>query len=167
LLRHRNERHTLCVEELDQAGKIGERAGQPVDLVDDHDVDAARPDTGEQALRRGSLEIAAREPAIVIAGSRQQPALVLLAANVGLAGFTLRRERVEFLLIDRSAGDGTAVTAAGSLVRTLAPSSGPFRRRRRTRLGEQILDVSIAERKAQVEPDRMLDDKRRKPVTTV
>ena len=34
-------------------------------------------------------------------------------------------------------------------------------------LGEEILDVSVAERKAQVEPDRMLDDNRRKPVTTV
>src|SRR4051794_5008453 len=53
---------------------------------------------GEQALRRGSLEIAAREPAIVISVSRQQPTLVLLAANVGLAGFALRRERIEFLL---------------------------------------------------------------------
>src|SRR5881227_1074057 len=51
-----------------------------------------------KALRRGSLEIAAREPAIVIAGSGQQPTLVLLAANVGLAGFALRRERIEFLL---------------------------------------------------------------------
>jgi hypothetical protein len=98
LLRHRDERHTLCVEELDQPGKIGERAGQPVDLVDNDDVDPSRPDIGEQALRRGSLEIAAREPAIVIAVSRQQPTLVLLAANVGLAGFALRRERIEFLL---------------------------------------------------------------------
>jgi hypothetical protein len=34
-------------------------------------------------------------------------------------------------------------------------------------LGKQILDVSVAERKAQVEPDRMPDDNRRKPVTTV
>ena len=34
-------------------------------------------------------------------------------------------------------------------------------------LGQQILDVSVAEREAQVEPDRMLDDNGRKPVTTV
>ena len=34
-------------------------------------------------------------------------------------------------------------------------------------LGEQILDVSVAEREAQVEPDRMLDDNWRKPVTTI
>jgi hypothetical protein len=31
----------------------------------------------------------------------------------------------------------------------------------------RILDVSVAEREAQVEPDRMLDDNGRKPVTTV
>ena len=34
-------------------------------------------------------------------------------------------------------------------------------------LGEEILDVSVAEREAQVKPDHMLDDDRRKPVTTV
>jgi hypothetical protein len=54
LLRHRNERHTLCVEELDQPGKIGERAGQPVDLVDNDDIDSARLSTavGNQATCR-------------------------------------------------------------------------------------------------------------------
>ena len=34
-------------------------------------------------------------------------------------------------------------------------------------LGEEILDVSVPEREAQVKPDSMLDDNRRKPVTTV
>jgi hypothetical protein len=34
-------------------------------------------------------------------------------------------------------------------------------------LGKKILDVPVAEREAQVEPDGMLDDNRRKPVTTV
>ena len=86
------------VEELDQPGKIGERSGQPVDLVDDDDVDPAGPDIGEQALQRGSLQIAAGEPAIVIAVSRQYPALVPLAADEGLAGFALRGERIELLL---------------------------------------------------------------------
>src|SRR5438128_10822465 len=38
LLGHRHERGALGVEDLDQLGKIGERAGQPVDLVDDNDV---------------------------------------------------------------------------------------------------------------------------------
>src|SRR5439155_8215239 len=97
-LGHRHKRRTLRVENLDQPGKIGERSGQPVDLVDDEDVDPAGPDIGEQALQRGALHIAAGESAIIIAGSDQYPALVLLAANVRLAGFALRRERVEFLL---------------------------------------------------------------------
>ena len=37
----------------------------------------------------------------------------------------------------------------------------------RAALGEEILDVSVAEREAQVDPDRMLDDNRREPVATV
>src|SRR6202040_714590 len=98
LLRHRDERNSLSVEEFDQPGKIGERPGKPVDLVDDHDVDPAGSDIGDQVLQGGSLQIAAGESAIVIAGSDQYPALVALAADEGLAGFALRRERVELLL---------------------------------------------------------------------
>src|SRR5437773_2661721 len=98
LLGYRDERHTLGVEDLDQPGKIGERPGQAVDLVDDHDVDPASLDVGEQALQRWPLDVATREPAIVVAGSGQYPALVTLAADVGLAGFALRLERVELLL---------------------------------------------------------------------
>ena len=33
--------------------------------------------------------------------------------------------------------------------------------------GEEILDVSVAEREAQVNPDGMLDDNRRKSVTSI
>src|SRR5438270_9122175 len=80
------------------AVKIGERAGQPVDLVDNDNVEPAGPDIGEQLLQRRPLHGATREPAVIIAASRQYPPLVLLAADVRLAGFTLRGERVEFLL---------------------------------------------------------------------
>src|SRR6516162_5321408 len=72
--------------------------GQPAHLVDDHDLDPAGPDIGEQVLQRGPLQIAAGEPAIIITGLRQHPAFVLLAADVGLTGFALRGQRVEFLL---------------------------------------------------------------------
>ena len=34
----------MRIEQLDQLGEVGERAGQPVDLVDDHHIDAARRD---------------------------------------------------------------------------------------------------------------------------
>src|SRR6266850_370661 len=98
LLGDRDERHSLRVEDLDQPGKIGERAGQPVDLVDDDDIDPAFPDVGEQALQSGPLHVATREPAVVVAGPGQCPALVTLTADVGLAGFALRLERVELLL---------------------------------------------------------------------
>jgi len=50
LLGDRHERHALGVKDLDQPRKIGERAGQPVDLVDDDDIDPAFLDVGEQAL---------------------------------------------------------------------------------------------------------------------
>src|SRR4029077_1043878 len=117
----------LCIEDLDQPGKIGERAGEPVDLVDDHDVDAAGCNVGEQALQRRPLDVAAREPAIVIAGSGQSPALVTLAADIGLAGFALRLERVELLLkpfLGRFAGvDRTALAARVSPRHGCSPSS--------------------------------------------
>jgi hypothetical protein len=34
----------MSIEELDQLGEVGERTGEPVDLVDDDDVDPALPD---------------------------------------------------------------------------------------------------------------------------
>jgi hypothetical protein len=46
----------VLVEQLDQLGKVGERAGQPVDLVDDHDVDFAGPDLAEQLLQGRPLQ---------------------------------------------------------------------------------------------------------------
>src|SRR5438270_547156 len=71
---------------------------EPVDLVDDHDIDPPGPDIGEQALQRWPLDIATREPAVVVAGSGQYPAFVALAADEGLASFALRGKRVELLL---------------------------------------------------------------------
>jgi hypothetical protein len=46
----RHERHALGIEDLDDLGEIGERARQPVDLVDDHDIDLVLADLGEQPL---------------------------------------------------------------------------------------------------------------------
>src|SRR5208282_2327381 len=89
LLGDRHERHALDVEDLDQPRKIGERAGEPVDLVDDDDVDPAGSDIGEQVLQRRTLHVAAREPAIVEAASGQYPPLVTLAVDIGLAGLVL------------------------------------------------------------------------------
>src|SRR5207247_11471720 len=73
------------------------------------------------------LHVAAREPAIVVAGLGQRPALVTLAADVGLAAFALRVERVELLfepLLGGLAGvDGTALAGRITPRHGCAPSA--------------------------------------------
>ena len=67
-LGHRDERHIMPVEDLDEPGKIRQRPGQPVDLVDDDDVDPPGLDVGEQALQRRARQRRAGDAAIVVAG---------------------------------------------------------------------------------------------------
>src|SRR5437879_4018685 len=97
LLRYGNEGRSPRIEDLDDLGKIGERAGQPVDLVDDHRIDAPRRDVGEQPLQSGPIHCRAGEPAIVIRRAQADPAFVPLAVDERLAGFALRLQRIELL----------------------------------------------------------------------
>ena len=122
LLGHRDEGDARGIEDLDDLGEVGERAGQPVHLVDHHEVEPAGADIAEQALQAGALQRAAREPAVVVAGGQRRPTLVALAADVGLAGLALRMEGVELLLepllrglpgVDRAATDRGAAAAGG------------------------------------------------------
>ena len=46
----------MGIEELDELGEIGERAGETVDLVDDHHVDPLRPDLRNETLQRRTLQ---------------------------------------------------------------------------------------------------------------
>ena len=46
----RDERHLMGVECLDQLGEVGERAGQPIHLIDDDHVDPSRLHVDEQLL---------------------------------------------------------------------------------------------------------------------
>ena len=63
-LLHSGTNVASCASKISTSrAKFGERLRQPVDLVDDEDVDPAGPDIGEQALQRRPLHIAAREPA--------------------------------------------------------------------------------------------------------
>src|SRR5215471_17103233 len=98
LLRHRHEGGAPRIEDFDDLGEIGERAGQPVDLIDDHGIDPPRSDVGEEPLQGRSIHRRAREPAIVIASGQAHPALVPLAVDERLAGLALRLQRIEFLL---------------------------------------------------------------------
>jgi len=90
LLRDRNKRRAPGVEDLDDLGKIGERAGQPVDLVDDHNIDAPRRDVGQQPLQRRPTHCRTGEPSVIITRAQAHPAFVALAGDESLARLALR-----------------------------------------------------------------------------
>src|SRR6516165_6180958 len=98
LLRHRNKGRASRIEDLDDLGKIGQRAGQPVDLVDDDRIDATRRDVVKQPLQRRPIHRRPGEPAIVITLRQAYPAFLLLTVDESLAGLALRLQRVELLL---------------------------------------------------------------------
>src|SRR5271170_2522162 len=73
-------------------------SGSAVDLVDDDDIDPSRREIGEQLLQSGPIDRGAGEPAVVISLGQAYPTLVPLAVYEGLAGLTLRLQRIELLL---------------------------------------------------------------------
>src|SRR6266446_6864941 len=68
----------------------GERAGQPVDLVDNDGVDPPRREVSQQLLQSRPIHRRAGEPAVIIRPAQAHPAFLPLALDEGLAGFTLR-----------------------------------------------------------------------------
>ncbi|MBV6414927.1 MAG: hypothetical protein OMOMHJEC_02763 [Xanthomonadales bacterium] len=133
LLSHRHERHVVAVEHIDEPGEVRERAGQSVDLVDDHDVDALGLDVGEQAAQARALHVAAREATIVVAIVQRHPAFVALAGDERQAGIALGFEAVVLLVeslvagfagVDRTAflGDDRRRRRVGSALRLHARS---------------------------------------------
>jgi hypothetical protein len=95
-LRDADEGHAALVEHLDEPCEVHQCPAQAVDLVDDHDVDTAALDVGEEALQRWPFERAAGEAAVVVLVGQLDPALGPLACNVGAARLALRVEAVEF-----------------------------------------------------------------------
>src|SRR6476659_6496661 len=55
---------------------LAKSASEPVDLVDDHDVDPPRLDLHEQPLQRRPIHCGAGEPAIVVPVRQAHPALL-------------------------------------------------------------------------------------------
>jgi hypothetical protein len=107
LLGHRDEGDAVRVEGLDDPGEVGERAGQPVDLVDEQEVDPAALDIGQKALQRRSRHGAAGETTIVVWALDELPTLVSLAGGVGFTGLPLGVQGIESLvqaLLGRLAG---------------------------------------------------------------
>ena len=102
----------MDIEQLDELGEISERAGQPVDLVNQHNVNLARPDIGQELLQRRAVERGTGECTIVVAAGDQPPPFVRLALYICLTGLALGIERVEGqleIVLDRLTRiDGTA-----------------------------------------------------------
>ncbi len=112
-----DKRNRFLVESLDQLGKVGERAGEPVDFVNDDDIDAAGVDVSQQPLQRRAVEVTTGIGRIIIARGQRFPAIVHLRLDVGLASFALGIERVKLQLqpmLGRLAGvDGAAPQFVG------------------------------------------------------
>src|SRR3984957_21155938 len=103
----RDERHLMRVKQLDQLGKVGERAREPIDLVDNDDVDLASANVIEELLERWPVHRAAGVAAVIVAIANELPAFMSLALDVGFRGLPLIVERVELLLqavLGRDAG---------------------------------------------------------------
>ena len=87
----------MGIECLDQLGEVGERAGQPIDLVDDDHVDPFRLHVNEQLLQSRPIHRPAGKAAVIVTIPNQSPTLMCLALDVGLARFPLGVEGIEIL----------------------------------------------------------------------
>src|ERR1043166_7990917 len=79
----------MLLEQLDQLGKVGERTGEAVDLVDHHDIDLAGLDIRQQRLQGRALQCSARETSVIIVGLYELPAFVSLTLYICLCGLAL------------------------------------------------------------------------------
>jgi hypothetical protein len=76
----RCRRSTPCASKTSTIfATIGQRCGQPVDLVDDHDIDQAMADAFEQPMQGGPLHIPAGETTVIVGRRDEFPAFTLLA----------------------------------------------------------------------------------------
>jgi hypothetical protein len=108
------------IEHIDDLGEIGERTGQPVDLVDDNDLHLAGLDIGKQPLQSRPLHRPARQASVVVRFGERNPSGMTLARDIGLTSLPLSVERVELLLepivgrfpgVDRATGNCTGFWA--------------------------------------------------------
>jgi hypothetical protein len=85
------------VEQLYQLGEVGQGTGEPVDPVDDDDVDLPSADILQEPLQGRAVGRSAGIAAIIIPGAQQGPAVMGLATDIGLGCLMLGVEGVELL----------------------------------------------------------------------
>ena len=86
----------MGIEQFHKLGKVGQGPGQPIHLVDHHDLDPAQFQIRQQALQAGSLGVAPREAAVLIGRPHRFPALGLFAEEMGGVNFwrTVEKSRL-------------------------------------------------------------------------
>ena len=80
---------TNGVEQLDQVGKIRQRASKTGDFVDHHSIDFAGADIRQDRLQASPFQRAPGEPAVIIMVGYKPPTFGCLALDVGLTGLAL------------------------------------------------------------------------------
>jgi hypothetical protein len=98
LLRHRHKGRIVRIENVDNLGEIGKRPCQPIDLVDNDDLNVPGLDVLQKPLEGRPLHRPAGQATVVIHVAKRDPAGVTLAHDIGLARLPLGVERIEFLL---------------------------------------------------------------------
>ena len=96
LLGDGDESDVVGLKEVVQFGEVGERAGEPVDLVDDDQIDLAGLDVRNQLVQGGAVDVAAGESSVAVF-LRELPAVGLLALDVRERGVALGVQRVVLL----------------------------------------------------------------------
>jgi hypothetical protein len=79
----------VSIEDLDHPGEVRQRPRQPIDLVDDHDIDQALFDVRQQLFEGGTLHRRAGKAAVIVRGLAQSPAFALLTSDIRFTSFAL------------------------------------------------------------------------------
>lgn len=97
ILGDRDEQDSVTLEEIHQPDEIEKGAADPVELVDDDDLDEAILDIRDQLVERRPVEGRSGAPAILVSFGKLDPALVLLARDIGGTDRALAFERGDLL----------------------------------------------------------------------
>ena len=110
-------KEALCASKMSTIlAKSASDRGQPVDLVDNDDLNLPGLDVLQKPLEGRPLHRPAGQAAVVVHVAKRDPAGMTLAHDVGFASFPLCVERIEFLLealvgrfsgVDRAAYGGS------------------------------------------------------------
>jgi hypothetical protein len=88
----------MTLEQLDELVEAEQRAGKPVDLIHNDDVDPTSFNVGEKAFEGRAIKRPTVHATIVVTVGNQDPAFPSLAGDIGLAGLSLGVQRVELHL---------------------------------------------------------------------